>query len=354
MTRGLVRGAAYLPRFTDGHRRVGGYDEDPFTFAAAALERARGAESWIGRPVTITVVGAAELPEPSALGNVLGATVAPPKGTGGERSLADALHGAAGGPDGPEWLVVIAADGGGAHPSSAGPPGEGAAALLLDDRSEAVALAPLLAAVPSPPKGGELSWLFALVRAHHPLASWTGDWLADPTAGEPFVAGRGRQPAPAAAVSQGAFVPPARDAENRASRWRLVADRCDACGARTFPSRGRCRGCGSVERLRAEPLPQAGATVTAVTWIGSGGQPTEFDGQVEACGPYGVVLAEVAPDVRLTLSVAEGRPEQLRVGARVDTVLRRLYPIEGVWRYGRKAVPAVAPSERGDRRGPSS
>ena len=79
----------------------------------------------------------------------------------------------------------------------------------------------------------------------------------------------------------------------------------------------------------------------AVTWIGQGGQPTEFDGQVEMSGPYGVVLAEVAPDVRVTLTVTEAGPEEVRIGSKVDTGLRRLYPIEGAWRYGRKALPAA-------------
>jgi uncharacterized OB-fold protein len=57
-------------------------------------------------------------------------------------------------------------------------------------------------------------------------------------------------------------------------------------------------------------------------------------------GPYGVVLAELVPGVRATLQVADARPADVRVGSRVDTVLRRLYAIEGAWRYGRKAVPA--------------
>jgi len=130
-----------------------------------------------------------------------------------------------------------------------------------------------------------------------------------------------------------------RDEESRPSRWGFVADRCSACHVLTFPQRGRCRDCGRSDGLRPEALPLDGWTVVAVTWIGAGGQPTEFDTQVETNGPYGVVLAEMGPDVRVTLSVADASRGELRIGSKVDTRLRRLYPMEGAWRYGRKAVP---------------
>jgi hypothetical protein len=54
-----------------------------------------------------------------------------------------------------------------------------------------------------------------------------------------------------------------------------------------------------------------------------------------------VVLAEFAPGVRLTLQVTDAGPDELRIGSRIGTRLRRLYPMEGEWRYGRKAVPLV-------------
>ncbi len=85
--------------------------------------------------------------------------------------------------------------------------------------------------------------------------------------------------------------------------------------------------------------PRDGAVVVAATVIGKGGQPTEFDPQVDALGSYGVVLAEFAPGVRLTLQVTDSAPDGVRIGDRVGTRLRRLYPMEGEWRYGRKAVP---------------
>lgn len=85
--------------------------------------------------------------------------------------------------------------------------------------------------------------------------------------------------------------------------------------------------------------------MVASTAIRTGGQPTEFDAQVAALGGYGVVLAELAPGVRVTLQVTGSSNIPLALGSRVDAHLRRLYPMEGEWRYGRKAVPSTASGE---------
>ena len=142
------------------------------------------------------------------------------------------------------------------------------------------------------------------------------------------------------AVSEGAYVPRPRYLENLPSRWRFVAEQCGACRAYTFPTRGRCRACGRTEGLEARELPRDGGLVVASTVIERGGQPTEFDPVVEAFGPYQVVLVELAPGARVPLQVADTAPGEIRIGDPVDTRLRRLYAMEGEWRYGRKAVPA--------------
>jgi hypothetical protein len=89
----------------------------------------------------------------------------------------------------------------------------------------------------------------------------------------------------------------------------------------------------------SENLPRDGGTIVASTTIGSGGQPTEFDSQVALTGAYQVVLVEVAPGVRVTLQVSDVVAGSLKIGGQVGTRLRRLYAMEGEWRYGRKAVP---------------
>jgi uncharacterized OB-fold protein len=175
-------------------------------------------------------------------------------------------------------------------------------------------------------------------------SSWVGDWDADQPTGPSVDLARiaGLVGRSTAAVSEGAYVPRPRYLENLPSRWRFVADSCATCGAFTFPARGVCRTCGRSDGLRSVPLPRDGIEVVATTVIGPGGQPTEFDPQVETLGPYEVLLAELVPGVRVTLQVSDAAPGSLRIGDRVDTRLRRLYAMDGEWRYGRKAVPRAA------------
>jgi uncharacterized OB-fold protein len=338
MVRGIVRGGAYLPRFTDGRRRVRGNDEDLFTLAATALERTAGPFPAELPQLSLRTVGASDPELPQALASVVGARLEPGPVLEPASSFGEALQHAARG-KGPEWVVVVNLDGRGPEASACEPPGEGSVALLIDDRDGALPLGSLAEGAEDRPGGHALAQLFGLVQDRPDREVWVGDWHAEPGAGIPAPGGSAGDPS-CATISQGAFVPSARDEENRPSRWRFLADRCGRCAARTFPARGRCRSCGATEGLRPERLPLDGATVVASTWIGRGGQPTEFDAQVESSGPYGVVLAELAPDAKVTLSVADARPEEMRIGAKVDTVLRRLYPMEGRWRYGRKAVPA--------------
>lgn len=310
--------------------------------AATVLERGARSERWDGRSVPISIVASGEIAEPGDLGSILGSPVSAHVQAVGGASLADLLRRATEG-TAPEWVVVVGSAADPHERAAVGPPGDGAAAFLFDDRPEAVPLALPPAGEELPGSGGSLARAFALARARREPRMWVGDWDADPAAGPRWSHPPGGSGSPSFTVSQGAFVPTPRYEESRPSRWRFLADRCGSCGQRTFPARGRCRACGRSDALRSEPLPLNGARVVAATWIGKGAQPTEFDQQVETSGPYGVVLAEVAPDVRVTLTVTDALPQEVRVGSTVDTALRRLYPIEGLWRYGRKAVPAARP-----------
>ncbi|MFZ0699416.1 MAG: OB-fold domain-containing protein [Thermoplasmata archaeon] len=180
-------------------------------------------------------------------------------------------------------------------------------------------------------------------RATGPI-DWVGDWAGGPAPALPFDAARRAALGEARlfAVSEGAYVPRPRYVENLPSRWRFVAERCGHCQSLTFPARGSCRSCHRSDRIERIDLPLHGGTVLASTVVARGGQPTEFDHQVDESGPYGVVLVELAPMARVTLQVADAPPGTVRIGDRVDTRLRRLYPMEGEWRYGRKAVPAAS------------
>ena len=335
MARGLVGAGAYRPLYSDGRRRRCGPDEDPFTLAAAAIDHVVDRLPAEPRPATIVTFGLGEAADASSWAAVLAAPVARVVAHGvaddPTQAWTDALHGS-----GP-WCLVAASESAAAGSATAG---DGAVAYLLDDAAQPAAL-PAGPSSVDPPGATSFERLLRWVSPATDPTAFRGDWEAAPAEGPAPGAGptvRGVDPP--FSVSQGAFVPEPRYLEGRPSRWGFVADRCGACGVRTFPSRGRCRSCGHVDALRPERLPRRGARVLAATWIGPGGQPTEFDAQVEAGGPYGVVLAELAPDVRVTLPLTDARAGEVRVGSTVDTSLRRLYPIEGRWRYGRKAVPA--------------
>ncbi|MCI4363625.1 MAG: zinc ribbon domain-containing protein [Thermoplasmata archaeon] len=144
-----------------------------------------------------------------------------------------------------------------------------------------------------------------------------------------------------ATVSEGAYLPLPTYLENLPSRWRLEAERCGACGKLSFPARGRCRHCGRLDGLTREQLPKSGGRVEAVTTVRPGAQPSEFDFQVQRGGAYDVVLVRLHPEVRVTLQVTDTPAGTTRIGVVVNTALRRLYPMEGAWRYGRKALPRL-------------
>jgi uncharacterized OB-fold protein len=301
--------------------------------AATAIERA-----VVGFPVDPFPLGIDLLGEfpPSmewALPAVVGAPVHLLRSAASARGLVDALHRATEGGDGA--VLVVAMDG---RPRF----GNSGAVAFLFRESDGGPLSGAFEEVLD--EGSAVEAAFSLYHAHGAGTSgtrWVGDWDA--------VARSGEVPAPSSTtvgperategVSQGAYVPRARYLENLPSRWRFAAERCTGCGTVSFPTRGKCRNCGRRDALVPVDLPRDGALVVATTVIGAGGQPAEFDAQVEAQGPYEVVLAELAPGARVTLQLTDAVPGQVRIGDRVDTRLRRLYAMEGEWRYGRKAVP---------------
>ena len=339
--RGITGAAVYLPRHTDGHRRLASFDEDAFTLAATPLERLVDRGRSDRRTQTVRIVGGEPLGDAPMFSAVLGAPVVLPPAP--PRSLPEAIDQATAS-DGPEWIVVVAVEDALAAEGRPPPPGEGSVALRIDDAEGAYPLTRLQGHVARSAAGPPLRTLYDLARTERWPSAWVGDGGTDPAQGRPAPpAARPRRGTAPQTVSEGALVPGPREEEGRASRWRFLADRCGSCGGRTFPARGRCGSCGGTDALAPLPLPFDGGRVVASTWIGPGGQPTEFDPLVEATGPYGVVLVEIGEGLRATLAVSDASPEEVRVGARVDTRLRRLYPMEGRWRYGRKAVPALPP-----------
>ncbi len=337
-TRTVERAAAYLPSATSRGLRVAARDEDGFTLAATALERLEEVSGGLAPPAWVLFVG--DLP-PAAdvdVSRFLGRPVPPARFGGGVVGLTAAMSAAADPVRAAEPVVIVAVDlspdeGPRAH-------SDAAVALRVGERSS-VGPTPLFDAPPDDWPSTPTVFRWARERAVEEPGLWVGDFGV-PVSSAPTT---DLVPVPRPVlpidgpVSQGAYVPRARYVENLPSRWRFWAERCSSCQSVTFPPRGRCRQCGGTEHLEPIGLPRDGGEVVASTTIGPGGQPTEFDDQVAAGGSYGVVLVDLIPGVRATLQVADARPGQLKIGARVHTRLRRLYPMEGEWRYGRKAIP---------------
>jgi uncharacterized OB-fold protein len=242
---------------------------------------------------------------------------------------------------GTEGVLVVAVDlprdGVGASPTDPATHPDAAVALWVSETED-----PATGATAGTPEAGTSSTgpIFELAQRHRAPRSdvWVGDWdewKAPRITGSVSPTPRPVLPAHGP-LSQGAYVPRPRYWENLPSRWRFLAEKCGFCNAITFPLRGRCRQCGKSDHTVIVRLPLEGGVVVATTKIGPGGQPAEFDEQVAATGSYQVVLVDLAPGVRVTLQVSD--QSILAIGDRVGTRIRRLYGMEGEWRYGRKAV----------------
>ncbi len=334
---GWVEATAYLPRGRVGGRRRAGPDEDPFTLAATVLERLAETVPEGTEAATVWLLGAAASGRDELLAALFDRV--PRFERPAHDDLAATLRAAASRPAEIHLVVTATVD----PDSPAATPGDAAAGFLYRPGSDGGPLDPGTA--PSGSSVGDAWALYAQSAAAPPAGvRWTGDWDAGP--GSALAVDRSglRRPADSLtfAVSEGAYVPRARYLEGLPSRWRLRAVSCGACGTTTFPAREVCRGCGARTGLSPVSLPRDGGVVLAVTEIGKGGQPTEFDYWVDRVGPYGVALVELVPGVRATLQIADAPAGSVRIGDRVGTRLRRLYPMEGEWRYGRKAVPLPA------------
>ncbi len=349
--RALLRaGIARAGSVRDG-RRVLGPDEDAFTLVATALERVRGPRFRDRTPVRVTVMGSLPPATDWAIPILLERPAVVVRSISGVEGFDRAFEEARAGPSGDAIVLAVVAGetetgSSGGAPSTAGGDRDDAAVAFWfgeggPDQRRASLPAPERASGPL----AVASEMYRTAAREGHDGPWVGPWRARPPEGPAVERGRLRalDDVRPTAVSEGAYVPRPRYLENLPSRWNFAAEKCRSCGVTTFPSRGRCRSCGRSSGLETVALPTDGALVVATTVIGSGAQPTEFDPQVEALGPYAVVLAEVAPGLRVTLQLTDASPDEVRIGDRVDTRLRRLYPMEGEWRYGRKAVPVRPP-----------
>jgi len=129
-------------------------------------------------------------------------------------------------------------------------------------------------------------------------------------------------------------------------RHRLVAGRCEECGALGFPPSGACPRCGTLDEYDTVELPGTG-TVQAVTEIGQGGAPPEFTEQQARSGPYVSAIVELdgpAADeteaASMPAQVITVGDDAVEIGDGVMATIRRIYTQEGVTRYGTKFRPS--------------
>jgi uncharacterized OB-fold protein len=340
--RSVVRIASYVPVGSSGSVRVGASDEDAFTLGVTAVERVWGDTDRPSEPVSVHLLG--EYPPMADWGfpAILGREAKVVRHPGDAEELARTLRMLEEGEGGPGLVVAAELPERVTRPDgyASSPVGAAAVAYLLEASGETRPFPlkkadPRRSAVATTLQRGKAGGRGAQAVAY------VGDWDTIPAANRPLDLERVRRAAErdASAVSEGAYVPRARYLENLPSRWRFVADECGTCHEVTFPARGVCRRCRRRDNLTPVALARDGGRVVAITTIGQGGQPTEFDAQVESSGPYQVALVEIASGIRLTLQMTDASPGEVGVGDTVNTLLRRLYPMEGEWRYGRKAVP---------------
>ncbi|HEX76811.1 MAG TPA: Zn-ribbon domain-containing OB-fold protein [Dehalococcoidia bacterium] len=121
------------------------------------------------------------------------------------------------------------------------------------------------------------------------------------------------------------------------ARYRLVGQKCRACGHIRFPPKPACGQCGATDFQGVQLSGQG--EVHTFTIIASGAAPTEFDDLQNMTGEFAVALVKLEEGPVVVGQMTDCDPHQVEVGMKVVAVIRRLYEQEGVIRYGYKFKP---------------
>lgn len=123
------------------------------------------------------------------------------------------------------------------------------------------------------------------------------------------------------------------------SRYNLIGTKCGNCGKVDFPPRSVCPDCGrkSVGKMQTYKLGGKGSVVTYTTIYDA---PSQFDMQK----PYVMAIIEMDEGVRLTSQLIDVKPEDVKIGLKVQAAFRKLGQEgdAGVIHYGYKFRPAGA------------
>jgi uncharacterized protein len=121
------------------------------------------------------------------------------------------------------------------------------------------------------------------------------------------------------------------------SRYNLIGTKCGSCGKVDFPPRAVCPVCGrkSIGKMHRVQL---GGKGTVVTYTVIHDAPAQFELQK----PYIMGIIQTDEGVRLTSQVIDVKPEDMRIGLKVQATFRRLGQEgeAGVIHYGYKFRPA--------------
>jgi hydroxymethylglutaryl-CoA synthase len=123
---------------------------------------------------------------------------------------------------------------------------------------------------------------------------------------------------------------PAAPPSARAEEWKFAftGSQCTACGLIHLPPSRACRNCRAIDKMVPAPIAHSLGTIATFTVdrLAFSPSPPLLDAVVDFDGGG-----------RYALEVADAKPEDLRVGARVALTFRRLYTAGGVHNYFWKA-----------------
>ncbi len=123
------------------------------------------------------------------------------------------------------------------------------------------------------------------------------------------------------------------------SRYNLIGTKCGNCGKVDFPPRTVCPDCGrrSIGKMKEIKL---GGKGTVVTYTVIHDAPAQFEMQK----PYVMAIVEMVEGVRLTSQIIDVKPEDVKIGMKVQSTFRRLGQEgeAGVIHYGYKFRPSTS------------
>lgn len=121
-------------------------------------------------------------------------------------------------------------------------------------------------------------------------------------------------------------------------KYRLVGIRCKNCGIINFPPRKICKKCRKPTDFEEVKLRGRGK-VYAYTVIGHGATVFEHTEEGIIGGAFPIAIIELEEGVRVLGQITDCDPSEIKIGTKVEAVLRRMYDQNKIIRYGYKFRP---------------